>query len=78
MIYFLDTNTCIFHLNGSAPKLSNLLEHTPPASIRIPAMVAAELIYGAEKSMKREYNLEKAKLFLSLYEIVPFDASAAQ
>ena len=41
-------------------------------------MVAAELIYGAEKSLKREYNLEKVTLFLSLFEIVPFDASAAQ
>ena len=78
MTYFIDTNVCIFHLNGSAQKLSNVLEHTPPSNIAIPSMVAAELVYGAEKSAKRDSNLEKIKLFLSLYDIVPFDLNAAQ
>ena len=78
MTYFLDTNICIFHLNGSAPGLSDILEHTQPSSIAIPSMVAAELMYGAEKSAKRESNLEKIGLLLSLYDIVSFDLSAAQ
>ena len=40
-------------------------------------MVAAELRFGAEKSIKREYNSERLKRFLSLFEIVHFynDAS---
>jgi tRNA(fMet)-specific endonuclease VapC len=78
MTYFLDTNICIFHLNGTAPRLSNVLEHTAQSSIAIPSIVAAELIYGAEKSAKREHNLEKTGLFLSLYDIIPFDLDAAK
>ena len=78
MIYFLDTNICIYHLNDSSPKLSELLEQTPSVDIKITSMAAAELIYGAEKSAKREYNLEKVKAFLSLYKIVPFDGKAAE
>ena len=78
MTYFLDTNTCIFHLNGTAPRLSDKLEHSPPSGIAIPSMVAAELVYGAEKSAKRESNLKRAELFLSLFDIVPFDHGAAK
>ena len=78
MIYFLDTNICIYHLNDSAPTLSKMLEQTPSGNVKIPSMVAAELLYGAEKSVKRQYNLRIFKTFLSLYEIVYFDDKAAE
>ena len=78
MTHFLDTNICIYHLNGSAPGLSAILEQTPPSSIGIPSMVAAELIFSAEKSVKREHNLKRIELFLSLYDIIPFESKAAQ
>ena len=78
MIYFLDTNICIFHLNDSAPNISSLLEQTSSKDIKIPSMVAAELLYGAEKSAKRQYNLKIFKTFLSLYEIAHFDEKAAE
>ena len=77
MTYFLDTNICIYYLNNSAVNLSNALEKMPFDSIKIPSMVAAELLFAAGKSIKREQNLKIFKTFLSLYEIVPFDAKAA-
>jgi len=77
MTYFLDTNACIYHLNDRAPNLSMRLEQTPSREIKIPSMVAAELLYGAEKSMKRQENLRVFKLFISLYEIANFDEKAA-
>ena len=77
MIYFLDTNICIYHLNGSAPNVSSELEQMPMRNVKIPSMVAAELLYGAKKSAKREYNSEIFRKFLSLYEIVPFCEKAA-
>jgi len=46
-------------------------------NIFIPSMVAAELLYGAEKSTKRDYNLRIFGAFLSLYQIVSFDSKAA-
>ena len=78
MIYFLDTNICIYHLNDSAPNVSRALEQTPSKNVKIPSVVAAELLYGAEKSVRREYNLKVFNAFLSLYEIIPFNKKAAE
>ena len=77
MIYFLDTNICIYHLNDSEPSVSDRLEQMPLQSIKIPSIVAAELLYGAEKSIRREENLKRCKEFLSIFEIVPFDEKSA-
>jgi len=76
MIYFLDTNTCVFYLNNSNANVVEQLEKLPTANIKIPSMVAAELLYGAEKSGKREHNMRVFKTFLSIYEIVGFDEKA--
>jgi len=78
MTYFLDTNICIFHLNGTAPDVSNHLEQIPLSNVKIPSMVAAELLFGAEKSARREQNMSKVKLFLSLFDIVHFCGLAAE
>ena len=78
MTYFLDTNTCIYYLNNSFPCISKKLNKLPTTSIKIPSMVAAELLYGAEKSVKREHNLALIKNFLSVFEIINFDEKAAQ
>ena len=59
MIYFLDTNICIFHINDSSAKMSNKLESMPFDYIKIPSMVVAELLYGAEKSQRRIENLQR-------------------
>ena len=77
MIYFLDTNICVYYLNNANPVISKRFEELPTASIKIPSMVAAELLYGAEKSGKREHNLKIFKTFLSIYDIVNFDEKAA-
>jgi tRNA(fMet)-specific endonuclease VapC len=78
MIYFLDTNICIYHLNNTNHALSERLEEMPTSNIKIPSMVAAELLFGAEKSVKREHNLKVFKSFLSIYEIINFDGRAAE
>jgi tRNA(fMet)-specific endonuclease VapC len=77
MIFFLDTHICIYHLNDTAPQVSDRLERLPTKSIKIPSMVAAELLYGAEKSSRREENLICCREFLSIYEIIPFDEKAS-
>jgi len=78
MIYFLDTQVCIYHLKNSSPSFSKALEQTPFKHVKIPAMVAAELIYGAVRSPVRDHELKVVKSFLSLYEIAPFDERAAE
>ncbi|MCL2422029.1 MAG: type II toxin-antitoxin system VapC family toxin [Defluviitaleaceae bacterium] len=78
MKYFLDTNICIFHINDSAPKMSDKIESMLFENIKIPSMVAAELYYGAEKSQKRDENFKRYKDFISLFEVVFFDSVAAE
>ena len=72
MKYILDTNICIYYLKGLNEKVRNNLLTKHPDDIKIPAIVKAELLYGAEKSKKKQENLEKIMEFLLPYEITPF------
>ena len=76
MTYFLDTNVCIYLLNDKFRNIREKMASLSSSDIKISSVVAAELIYGAYKSTKVEYNLSRFEKFLSLYEIVPFDGSA--
>ena len=53
MKYFLDTNTCIYFLKGMDKDLKQRLLSEDPENIKIPSIVKAELLYGAEKSERR-------------------------
>lgn len=77
MMYFLDTNICIYHINDTAPKMSDKLESIPIGQIKIPSMVVAELMYGAEKSERRYDNIRRYRAFLSLFDIAVFDNKSA-
>ena len=78
MIYFLDTNTCIFILKGKYHELNERYLECDKRTIKIPSVVLFELHYGAEKSQKRELNLANIRTFVSELEIVPFDNKAAE
>ncbi len=77
MSYFLDTNTCIYFLKGMHPSLRQKLSACAPSDVRIPAIVMAELLFGAEKSQRVKENTEKVLAFMFPFQIVPFDAAAA-
>lgn len=71
-MYFLDTNTCIYFLNGKYESLRVKILSTPPNEISIPAIVKAELLLGAYKSQKKKENVEKVEKFLEPFDVVPF------
>jgi tRNA(fMet)-specific endonuclease VapC len=48
-----------------------------PGDIKIASVVKAELLYGAEKSVKVKENIKKVNDFLFPYEIVGFDDNSA-
>ena len=77
MTYFLDTNICIYLLKGLFPVLQQKVLVTAPYKIKIPAMVAAELLYGAKKSKKEAETMEKISKLLKPLQIIPFDMEAA-
>ena len=73
MNYYLDSNICIYFLKGIYPSIKEKIVSTNPSTRKIPSIVKAELLYGAEKSQQKAKNLSTIKLFLEPFEIVPFD-----
>jgi len=77
MSYFLDTNTCIYLLKGSYPELTEKILAQHPLSVKIPAMVQAELYAGANQSSEPARTKSAIDGFLEPFEIVGFDSKAA-
>ena len=48
-----------------------------PSEIYISSVVLSELVYGVQKSVHRERNFSKLKIFLSEIKTVPFGDNAA-
>ncbi|MFH1194439.1 MAG: type II toxin-antitoxin system VapC family toxin [bacterium] len=78
MMYFLDTNICIYFLKGMHISIRNKIEKLQPPQIKIPSIVMAELLYGAAKSMHKKENLEIIQKFLIPFEIISFETQATE
>ena len=72
-MYFLDSNTCIYFLNGSSESIRKRILSTSPVDIKIPSIVKAELLLGAYKSKAPHKTLENLEQFLEPFEVVAFD-----
>lgn len=79
MLYYLDTNICVPFLRRRKPVeiIGRKMLLQPRSSVKIPAIVAGELMYGAYKSERWEKNVQETKDFLADFEIVPLDYQAA-
>ena len=73
MKYYLDTNICIYFLKAQKINLKHKILSENPNNIKIPSIVKAELLYGAEKSQRREDNIDKVVQFLFPLEIIGFN-----
>jgi tRNA(fMet)-specific endonuclease VapC len=76
-MYYLDTNTCIYFLNGTFKSLLAELKLHKPEDIKIPSLVKAELLLGVEKSQRKEINKVVYKKFLEPFEVISFDDESA-
>ena len=76
-MYFLDSNTCIYFLNGRFESVRDQILKTSPKNIKIASIVQAELLLGAYKSQHRQRTLQKVENFLSAFEIVPFSEQSS-
>jgi len=72
-MYFLDSNTCIYFLNGLSESIRNRILVTSPVDIKIPSIVKAELLLGAFKSKAPQKTLERLEQFLQPFDVLPFD-----
>ena len=71
-MYFVDSNTCIYFLNGKFPSVREKFLSVSPKEIKISSVVKGELLLGAFKSHTREKTTKKVEKFLKPFEIVDF------
>ena len=78
MRYFLDTNICIRILNKSSQSILDKFEEIDLDDIVVPSVVAAELIYGAHKSAKREHNLARFRTFIKQFRLADINSAVIE
>jgi tRNA(fMet)-specific endonuclease VapC len=77
VIWLLDTNTLAYILNGEVGVRNRANEAGRVGRIVTSIVVVAELLYGVERSTKRETNLRHLEKALEPMEIVPLSLGAA-
>ena len=76
MKYFLDTNMIIYALKGTYPALKAHFSQIPAQAIVIPAVVSAEIEYGARRSRDYKKTIHQYRLFMNAFEEIPFGSEA--
>lgn len=79
-MYCLDTNIIVEATRKKNPRLAQILEHfhnVDPSEIVVPAIVVAELEFGARHSDNYEQNMKIISDFISAYQIIPFAQAEA-
>ena len=76
-MYLLDTNICIYAINGRHPKLTERLLKVSPDDIVISSITVGEMEYGAEKSRWGDRTRSIMHAFLSNYAVLSFTENDA-
>ncbi len=77
-MYLLDTNICIYIIKEHPGNVLKHLKKKRSRGIAISAITLAELDHGVENSTYPEKNKVALLKFLSIIDILPFDANAAE
>jgi len=78
MKYLLDTNVCIRFLTGRSISVKDKIDNADITTLYICSVVRGELEYGARKSNYPEKTLRILKDFLSNFQEIHYDSSAAE
>jgi tRNA(fMet)-specific endonuclease VapC len=78
MRFLLDTNICIFLIKCKPAIVLQRLKRSLVSGIGISSITLSELEYGVQKSAQVERNAVSLLRFLTPFEIVAFDDSAAR
>ena len=76
--YLLDTNICIYAINGRPIHVREKLLSMMPDTLAVSSVCVAELEYGAAKSRAPERNSKAVKVFCSNFATLPFDDADAE
>jgi len=75
-LFLLDTNICIYLLEGLSDPARDRVQECLPGQIVTSAIVFAEVIRGISEA---DLNaLESVERFFALFEVQPFDRAAAE
>jgi len=74
--YLLDTDICIYVIKNRPPGLRDLFNQRSE-QLAISTVTLAELHYGAEKSERRQQNLDVIEGFAARLEVLAFGGKAA-
>ena len=77
-MYLLDTNVLVDFLRGRMPHGYDLMRASDPRLFKIPSIVEAELLAGAEKSRDPEQARFAVESILLPFEVVPFCSKCAR
>jgi tRNA(fMet)-specific endonuclease VapC len=75
--YLLDTNIVIYVLKRRPKEVLDIF-NANASRMAISSITLSELMYGAEKSLYTDKNLEAVEEFVSHLEVLPYDAKASQ
>ena len=75
--YLLDTNIVIYVLKRRPKEVLDVF-NANASRMAISSITLSELMYGAEKSLNTNKNLEAVEEFVSHLEVLPYDAKASQ
>jgi tRNA(fMet)-specific endonuclease VapC len=76
--YLIDTNICVYIIKNKYEKSSQWILNAGIENVFISSITVAELEFGIAKSSKFEDNQKALYKFLSGFEIVDFDMTAAK
>ena len=77
-MFLLDTCICIDFLRGRKGLFYQKMREGKPEDFQLPAIVAAELWYGAEHSSNPAREKKVVGEFIAAFEIAPFDEPCAR
>ena len=77
MTYLLDTDTCIYLMNGRYPLVEKRLQQNAPDDVVLSSIVVSELRFGAANSAHPIRNHTTLDIFLSAFEVLAYDNRAA-
>ena len=78
MTYLLDANTCIQLLNSGNEGVIQRYTACRPSDVVLCSVVKAELLYGARRSSRVEFNLKRLEYFAGPLRSLAFDDRCAQ
>jgi tRNA(fMet)-specific endonuclease VapC len=78
MTYLLDTNAWATYLNRSNSSVAKKVAQIGAGDIRLCSIVKAELYFGAEKSARRNANVQLLTQLFAAFASVPFGDAAAE